>query len=60
MVGASSVIRAALAILLIAFALHGDAGAWTHGVASQSSGANLTSGIGEFLKSGGGDQLVSQ
>ncbi len=48
-----------LAILLIAFAMHSDAGAWTHGV-GQVSGANLISGVGEFLKSGGGDPLVTQ
>ncbi len=49
-----------IAILLIAFVLHSDAGAFSHGKAIQLSGADLISGGGDNLTSGGGDQLVSQ
>lgn len=45
---------------VICLCLASDVDAWTHGRAIQPSGANLISGSGEFLKSGGGDQLVSQ
>ncbi len=48
-----------LAILLIAFAMHSDAGAWTHGV-GQVSGDQLVTGANDPLTTGGGDPLVTQ
>lgn len=48
------------AILIVGLTLYGAAEAFTHGKAVQPSGSNLISGASEFLKSGGGDQLVSQ
>ena len=52
-------VKIIIAILLIAFAFHNDDGACPRGNGVGSS-SNLISGSGEFLKSGGGDQLVYQ
>lgn len=49
-----------LLAISICICLTSDVDAHVHGKFVQPSGANLISGASEFLKSGGGDQLVSQ
>ncbi len=55
-------LRIIIAILLVAFALHSDAGAWTHGVAQ---GGDLLTDSGfsppnTILTTDGGDTLLAQ